>query len=203
MTPTPGPEKNGAHRPVFTCTFCHHLSDGPPRVLGRRARLACAACCAALVDLAVCWACGEVVYRGCDCVSLGWCFWHRGCYGCLLCGNRRVAVGVTVAGLFDGEHEGEKQEREESGEQTGYENDGASRAREVDEVPLCAHCAVEVEGQQLGEEGIVQKALDRGEKMAGGGLSRLRWDRMAGAAAAAAPVADGRKPAGNIPVCFL
>ena len=56
----------------FTCTFCWLPSLGPPRVLGRTApRLACAACHAAVLDLAICWVCGELVFRGDECVSLG------------------------------------------------------------------------------------------------------------------------------------
>ena len=79
----------------FTCTFCWLPSAGPPHVLwgsarGTRSldstgggggggdtsapRLACSACHAAVLDLAVCWVCGELVCRGDECVSLGWCF---------------------------------------------------------------------------------------------------------------------------------
>ncbi|KAK7753496.1 hypothetical protein SLS62_004571 [Diatrype stigma] len=79
----------------FTCTFCWRLitHEGPPHTLGRAAsRLACRSCHAALLDLAVCWVCGELVVRADECVSLGWCFWHRACYGCLLCGSRKIVV---------------------------------------------------------------------------------------------------------------
>lgn len=84
----------------FTCTFCWHLSRGPPHVLGRSARLTCEPCYSAIVDLAIYWVCGEVVCRGSECVSLGWCFWHRACYGCLLCGSQLVAQGTTARDLF-------------------------------------------------------------------------------------------------------
>ncbi|ROV98373.1 hypothetical protein VMCG_07132 [Cytospora schulzeri] len=39
----------------------------PSRVVGRGARLACEPCYKALLDLAVCWVCGEVVFRGDEC----------------------------------------------------------------------------------------------------------------------------------------
>ncbi|UNI14011.1 hypothetical protein JDV02_000695 [Purpureocillium takamizusanense] len=39
---------------VFTCTFCFALSAGPPRVLGRSARLVCAECYVAVLDLSIC-----------------------------------------------------------------------------------------------------------------------------------------------------
>lgn len=108
-------------REPFTCTFCWRQfapssfsSSFPnrPRVVGRSARLACAPCHAALLDLAVCWACGEVVCRGDECVSLGWCFWHRACYGCLLCGSRGLCRGVRVEDLFRGDGDGEEEEEQ-------------------------------------------------------------------------------------------
>merc|ERR1712225_156867 len=52
--------------PAFTCTLCWR----------------------AVLDLSICWVCGECIVRGDEVVSLGWCFWHRGCFGCLLCGTR-------------------------------------------------------------------------------------------------------------------
>ncbi|GKT53361.1 mediator of RNA polymerase II transcription [Colletotrichum tofieldiae] len=55
----------------FTCTFCYQPSDDPPHVVGHEARLTCSPCHAALIDLAICWVCGEIVYRGDECVSLG------------------------------------------------------------------------------------------------------------------------------------
>lgn len=40
---------------TFTCTFCHHAFPGPARVLGRSsARLTCASCYAALLDISIC-----------------------------------------------------------------------------------------------------------------------------------------------------
>ena len=62
----------------FTCTFCWCTSRGPALVLGSirssAPRLACGPCHAAVLNLAVCWVCGELVCRGDECVSLGWCF---------------------------------------------------------------------------------------------------------------------------------
>lgn len=152
----------------FTCTFCWHLSSARPRVIGRTARLVCEPCYAALIDLSVCWVCGEVVFRGDECVSLGWCFWHRACYGCLLCGSRLVVHGVTVNQLYV----------DRGGEDVKDGDDilvARGDAREVDQVPLCAHCYVEVEGASMDPQMVVDKALRRIDDV-DGGLTRRRWE---------------------------
>jgi hypothetical protein len=75
--------------PSFLCTFCWTPQFRPakPRVLGREARIACETCWRSVLDISICWVCGEIVVRGEEVVSLGWCFWHRGCFGCLICGT--------------------------------------------------------------------------------------------------------------------
>ncbi|KAH8673752.1 hypothetical protein BX600DRAFT_536353 [Xylariales sp. PMI_506] len=163
----------------FTCTFCWHLSRGPPHVLGRSARLSCEACFNAIIDLAICWVCGELVYRGSECVSLGWCFWHRFCYGCLFCGSRIIARGISVAELFARDDEEDHNEK-----RTGYRGDeaeGWGRGKEVLEIPLCANCLVnnEVDGRMPGQPVLTQRALRRIGR-ADGGLSRARWERKEG-----------------------
>ncbi|KAK3332538.1 hypothetical protein B0T19DRAFT_398296 [Cercophora scortea] len=117
--------------------------------------------------------CGEVVVRGDECVSLGWCFWHRACYGCLLCGSRLVVRGVKARDLF---------ESRSGGGDGGKEGDvvemaAGTSAREIEEVPLCANCMVEVDVDGLDEMSVVQKGLRRLEKV-DGGLSRKRWEGM-------------------------
>ncbi|KND88012.1 hypothetical protein TOPH_07389, partial [Tolypocladium ophioglossoides CBS 100239] len=144
---------------VFTCTFCYNISAGPPHVLGRCARLACTACYAMLLDLSICWVCGEMIFRGDECVSFGWCFWHRACYGCLLCGSRMICAGVPVRALFE--------------DVVGLA-EGAARGREVMAPPLCAMCMVDVEVDGLSEEAVVQKGLRRVEAV-DGGVTRKRW----------------------------
>ncbi|KAK4169494.1 hypothetical protein QBC43DRAFT_251843, partial [Cladorrhinum sp. PSN259] len=185
--PPPPPSKTAAAASArasqqvqyFTCTFCWTLSSSSspspslshlsssgsslqsttkPRVIGRSARLACEKCYSALLGLSICWVCGGVVYRGEECVSLGWCFWHRGCYGCLFCGSKVLARGVGLGELYEDYGEGEK-------------------AREIEEVPVCAHCLVDLEG--VDEEGMVKRAVRRVEKGGGdGGLVRARWDDL-------------------------
>ncbi|KAK3369191.1 hypothetical protein B0T24DRAFT_356262 [Lasiosphaeria ovina] len=187
------------HRHVFTCTFCWRLRAGPPRVLGRSAaaRLACAPCHAAILALAVCWVCGEVVVRGDECVSLGWCFWHRACYGCLLCGCRMVVRGPGVGEVFvdeDDEDDGDEEEGEEEEEE---EEEGmgvgvgvgvgvlreCGTAREIDEVPLCANCLAEVDvdgdAAPADQPALVQKALRTVDRV-DGGLARQRWEGLVG-----------------------
>lgn len=154
---------------AFTCTFCWHFSSAPPRVVGRSARLACEPCYKTLLDLSVCWVCGEVVVRGDDCVSLGWCFWHKSCYGCLMCGNRIVVHGSTVGEVFAGGSSVEDvQERSGLAVTTG-------QAREIDEIPLCAHCYVEVGAEKMDALAVVNGALRRIDHR-DGGLSRKRYE---------------------------
>ncbi len=59
----------------------------------------------------VAWYLGpQVIVRGDEVVSLGWCFWHWGCFGCLVCGGKLCVPGdedVLERGLetvsrFDG-----------------------------------------------------------------------------------------------------
>lgn len=95
-------------------------------------------------------------------MSFGWCFWHRSCYGCLLCGGRSICRGVSIHELFlaDGRRDG----------------GGATGAKEVLEAPLCAACMVEVEMDGVGEEKVVvQRGLRRVDQV-DGGLTRARWE---------------------------
>lgn len=147
---------------TFTCTLCWTPSPPPSHIVGspRSARLACAACYAALLDLAVCWVCGELVVRGDECVSLGWCFWHRACYGCLVCGCRILVRGVGVGDVFEGGVGGC-----EGGFVGGVGEDfGRGKGREVEEVPLCGRCFLEVDGDEV-------KALGEG-RWEGGAVRR-------------------------------
>ncbi|KAF4999418.1 hypothetical protein FGRMN_2440 [Fusarium graminum] len=148
---------------IFTCTFCFHVFEGPPQIIGHSARLACSECHAALLNLAICWVCGELIFRGDECVSFGWCFWHRACYGCLLYGSRAICQGVRVQDLFP----------EEGLE--GQRGDGCG-GKEVTRVPLCAAYVVEVEVDGVADESVVVKrGLRRVEKV-DGGLTRKRWE---------------------------
>lgn len=96
-----------------------------------------------------------------------------------MCGDRRVVEGVNIEDLF--------------------RDDGANKAKEVDEIPLCANCVAEVVGDgKHGEEHLIPMALDRVEQF-DGGLSRRRWEtRHAGPATCGAsqlpPQESGRAP---------
>ncbi|KAI0543259.1 hypothetical protein GGR58DRAFT_15224 [Xylaria digitata] len=157
----PGYETMPHRHTLFTCTFCWNLSRGPPHFLGREARLTCDRCLRGLMDLAVCWVCGEVVCRGDECVSLGWCFWHRACYGCLFCGNKAVVTAPGVRELFEENWDG-------GGVEMGTEREG----RHILEVPMCVNCAVACENDD--RDALLKKALRRID-VADAGLSRLRW----------------------------
>jgi hypothetical protein len=48
-------------------------------------RVFCEPCFKWIYDLSICWNCGEVVARGQERISFGWCWWHWSCLGCLIC----------------------------------------------------------------------------------------------------------------------
>lgn len=124
----------------FLCTICWQTQYPPctPRVLGSHARIVCARCWKAVLDLSICWACGEVIVRGEEIVSLGWCFWHRNCFGCLLCGTRlKLDAG-----------------------------DVQSMGVELTSVPMCDWCRVETEGQ--GKDQVEQKCVEYVSNFDGG-----------------------------------
>lgn len=170
-SPSPSPHPLLALTPpsltTFTCTFCYRTSPYPAQALGRSARLCCPPCYAAILDLSICWVCGEIIFRGDECVSFGWCFWHRACYGCLLCGSRLIYRGPRVQELFEGDVG------------TAATVGGPLRGgREVREAPLCAVCVVEAEIDGVSEEGVVKRGLRRVERL-DGGVTRKRWEANA------------------------
>jgi hypothetical protein len=98
-----------------------------------------------------------MIFRGDECVSFGWCFWHRACYGCLLCGSKVIFQGLRVPALYvDPAKPG-------------------GRGREVAEAPLCAVCVVEVEIDDLDEDAIFHRGLRRIDGV-DGGVTRKRWE---------------------------
>ncbi|OAR00824.1 hypothetical protein LLEC1_05873 [Akanthomyces lecanii] len=149
---TSAPEKDDE----FICNYCHCAAHGYPVILGRSARLACDQCAAAIVKLSICWVCGEMICRGDDCVSFGWCFWHRACYSCLLCRNRAV-IGTSYAR-------------------------GGGREAEASELlrpPLCAMCDMETarEMNDRDKTELMHACVDFVDST-DGGVARLRWQMM-------------------------
>ncbi|KAH6606825.1 hypothetical protein Trco_005978 [Trichoderma cornu-damae] len=146
---------------IFTCMFCYCTFAGTPCVLGHTCRLACHSCSASILDLSICWICGEIVFREEECVSLGWCFWHRSCYGCLLCGSRAIRVRAKAGDLPDDEGEG-------------------WGVREVLEPPLCVGCMAELEADEMeSEDAVAQKAgMGMGMGMGMGAIARLPTQRL-------------------------
>jgi hypothetical protein len=108
--------------------------------------------------------------RGDEVVSLGWCFWHRGCFGCLVCGGKlslpRTSRGDngmkwnSAAGP-DGEQGGRKKKR-----MIGVE---------LDKIPLCGVCEIETEGETQGQ--VLERGLEAVSRF-DGGLSRDRLDML-------------------------
>ncbi|KAI6313874.1 hypothetical protein MCOR03_003589 [Pyricularia oryzae] len=157
---------NPRHRPAFICSFCHQAHRSFAHVVGESARLTCEGCYRALVDLAVCWKCGELVYRGDACISLGWCFWHRVCFGCLFCGGRTSMQGAWGRGGGGG---GEEDWQDEFCTSRGA-------AVELDEIPLCQHCLLNLAGEGADEDEIVRLALDSAHK-GDSQLIRARYEK--------------------------
>lgn len=156
--------------PSFICTICWSPQHPPsiPRVLGRSSRIVCLQCWRAVLDLSICWVCGECIVRGDDVVSLGWCFWHRGCFGCLLCG---VRLGERV--LMDCESESQK-EVGEAGED-GY--GGGRKGMELDKIPLCGWCETDTKSKGYGEKKVLERGLENVTK-SDGGLTRCRLEKL-------------------------
>ncbi|KAI1769008.1 hypothetical protein GGR53DRAFT_529722 [Hypoxylon sp. FL1150] len=155
MSAPPPPSKPQQHPQLFTCTFCWHLSRGPPH------------------------ACGEVVFRGDDCVSLGWCFWHRACYGCLLCGSRLVVAGPKLAELFDDNDDGDRVAASTSARgnrEEGVVGLGLGPGKEIAEIPTCANCVVRSGVDSGNQQNVVQNVLRRVDRI-DGGMARQRWER--------------------------
>lgn len=122
-------------------------------------------------------------------MSLGWCFWHRNCFGCLICGKRlRLADTEGVDDQEDwetkrwGDHIGQaiktgNRFRDEM-EHVRSQRVRKPKAVELDEVPICGGC-----DDMLVETGAcrheVELFLGKGNvSQHDGGLSDARWDRL-------------------------
>lgn len=81
---------------------------------------------------------------------MGWCFWHRHCFGCLVCGTR-LRIG-----------------------------EGEGRAVELDDIPVCEGCDDALldggEDRDRVGLGLGRENVDRRD----GGLGRARWERLMG-----------------------
>lgn len=171
-----------AAEPSFLCTFCWTPQFRPakPRVLGREARIACETCWRSVLDLSICWVCGEIVVRGEEVVSLGWCFWHRGCFGCLIC-------GTSLDPPMEDEDEEElrwidEEDSDEHGDadsnyidRLGCGRIQRQRGVELESAPLCSWCENATDGLYpwdiiiIGLENVMKKD---------GGLSKSRADML-------------------------
>ncbi|KAG9247634.1 hypothetical protein BJ878DRAFT_573048 [Calycina marina] len=144
-----------AVKPSFICTICWQPQYPPstPRVLGTESRISCHGCWKAVSDLSICWACGQVIVRGEEVVSLGWCFWHRSCFGCLACG-KSMSLPASVA-------ENNKERK--------------SLGLELDVIPMCDDC--EDDAGDDGNETLLETELGSAGCF-DGGQSSDRLDMM-------------------------
>ncbi|KAH7360531.1 hypothetical protein BKA65DRAFT_187319 [Rhexocercosporidium sp. MPI-PUGE-AT-0058] len=166
----------------FVCTICWQRQPrgSKPKILGTSARIVCRACWRAVLDLSICWVCGECIVRGDEVVSLGWCFWHRGCFGCLVCGTR-LDVSATVTSSIRSESERRDEDKKsEWGKWDGSEDKAATQSArcigvELEDIPMCRVCKVETVGESPSR--VLERGLDTVTK-SDGGLSRSRLDML-------------------------
>ncbi|RKF56824.1 hypothetical protein GcC1_193012 [Golovinomyces cichoracearum] len=169
----------------FLCTICwqHQPVGFKPKLLGQSARIVCERCWCAILDLSICWVCGEYIVRGDDVVSLGWCFWHRSCFGCLICGMRIA--------LPRNENDSEVNAEDLIGNRHILNRIGI----ELNSVPLCEFCQIETGGEdekQILERGLVTVS------MFDGGVSRQRFELL-GAKNGRVPIATSTAPQNSRP----
>ena len=130
--------------------------------------------------------------RGDEVVSLGWCFWHRVCFGCLVCGSAlSVPKGVDGSGVIGGNGMVEKSGGGLVGDvmgnkgQWGHWEDGRNQKRgkgrctgvELEDVPLCKVCSVETAGKSPGQ--VLQRSVELVSSF-DGGISRDRLKMLSG-----------------------
>lgn len=117
--------------------------------------------------------------RGDEVVSLGWCFWHRGCFGCLVCRTRMTVPGTEDDNVTDRDVNLEARRRGEWARWDGSEDGGYGRRRgvgvELDTIPLCSVCCVETAGESQAQ--VLEKGLGSVTSF-DGGLSRDRLDML-------------------------
>ncbi|KAI9656439.1 MAG: hypothetical protein M1829_000398 [Trizodia sp. TS-e1964] len=167
-SPPPPPASHAIkHRPRYRCSFCWRLFSGGHRALRSRreeTRIACEPCWRGVVDLSVCWVCGDVVVgsggddedEGDDeqeggVVGFGWCFWHWGCFSCLVC-----RAPMTPLAFED---------------RSGQRAYSGRRYMDLTKTPLCQYCERELAG--LGEPERQRRAVHTVSRV-DGGLARLR-----------------------------
>lgn len=113
--------------------------------------------------------------RGDEVVSLGWCFWHRSCFGCLFCKTKLP----DPEDYGDGHNIAYNRRCDGSEDGTSTVIDGRTRRRragvELEEVPLCSVCKVETAGEV--EDHVLEKGLKTMVRF-DGGLGRDRLNRL-------------------------
>lgn len=119
--------------------------------------------------------------RGEEVVSLGWCFWHRVCFGCLICGT---SLDLP---LEDKDDEGELRwidddDPDEVAEADSGHADRPDRGRtrrqrgvELESVPLCSWCENATEGLYMDE--LLEMGLKNVTRK-DDGLSKSRLDML-------------------------
>jgi len=107
-----------SHAYNYTCNLCHVTFAPPAHPLPRMfsftpvdnpsaeegegegdGRILCEKCSTWTFSICICWTCGEAVVRGEERVAFGWCFWHWGCFACLLCAVCFFPSAFLSAGL--------------------------------------------------------------------------------------------------------
>jgi hypothetical protein len=96
--------------------------------------------------------------RGDEVISLGWCFWHKGCFGCLVCGAR---VDLPDSG----DRGDDEMRKREWGRWNGsHEERRRGIGVELRSIPMCDVCGNETAGQKQ----VLMKELETVPKFDGG-----------------------------------
>ena len=151
----------------FACIICHQTQDtsaptfqqlesdllavNPPKTTNHQV---CSTCQSAILDLSICWACGECIVRGNDVVSLGWCFWHRLCFGCLVCNTPLAPPLPCSASPMERmcrNVDPDEDDAENSGKRCGAASSRCTGV-ELDSIPLCPDCEKQDENQEIAAE---------------------------------------------------
>jgi len=104
--------------------------------------------------------------RGDEVVSLGWCFWHRSCFGCLVCKAKMSVPATGDKGIGEWDGSEDRSPRPKRKRRAGVE---------LQEIPLCGVCRIETAGDN--DEDVVEKGLET-VTMNDGGLSRDRLNML-------------------------
>jgi hypothetical protein len=109
-------------------------------------------------------------------VSLGWCFWHKGCFGCLICGQP-INLDVWLAAEPADRYKASGHLVDEMEEILNNRVE-KSHAVEIDEVPTCKHCTASLEKTRIYRDEVELFLAKSTVRRRDGGVGDARWDKL-------------------------